>query len=67
MKTYNHAFSMNFTVSGLSSDDSEKFTDADRELVREAVLEAACDHDCRGYTLVQKLETGWSDVIEEDS
>ena len=59
MKTYNHAFSMNFTVSGLSSDDSEKFTDADRELVMEAVVEAACDHE-----LVQQLETGW---IEEDN
>lgn len=61
MPTYNHAFSMNFIVSGLSSEDREHFTNADRLLVIQALVEAASNH-----VIVQDLEAGWTDVVMEE-
>jgi len=60
MPTYNHAFSLNFTVFGLSSEDSKNFTDADRELIMEALEDAAGSSDS------SDLETGWTDVVMEE-
>lgn len=69
MATYNHVFSLNFTVSGLSSRDEDDFTHADKKQILKALKAAYIDQanlmDSRS-TLSDAIETGWADVIEHD-
>lgn len=67
MTTYNRAFSLSFSVSGLSTDAS-KMTPADRKLV-EAGLDAAVARLKAAHSedwILMNLETGWADTIEDE-
>ena len=64
MATYNHVFSLNFTVSGLSSRDEDDFTHADKKQILKALKVAAAYID--QANLSDAIETGWADVIEEE-